>query len=181
MGHPQLCAELDGRKGAFQSLPRGSQHQIQRKIGKPRFASGFHRFGGLLGGMAAAQRLEFLIMGGLQTDGEPVCSGGEDLAEKAAEFRRRVYLHGDLRVLQGKVFLCRQNQPGNAVSSQQVGGAAAKIQGVCHRGYALFCELICPKSQLLFQAAGILFFDGFFPGKGIKIAVGAFAVAEGDM
>ncbi len=171
----QSCPVLRQGDGPFHRLAGGGQHQVHRKIGKPRLAGQGHPLGAFLRGVAAAQQPQALRLPRLEAQGKAAKAPLPKPPEPFFLQVSGVGLQGDFAVLQKRKAPSDRLQDLEKPIPQQVGGPAAKVDGGDRRPRRGRASLHRPH-----QGAGVVLPQSQIGG-GVKIAVGAAALAEGDM
>ena len=160
------------------SLVRQTVDQVQADVVQPRLAAGGHGVLHLLPGVDPAQPPQGLVVRGLHPQGDAVEA---PLPEGSCHFGGDgdgVGLQGDLRPVPDPALLLHGFQQGNKpLVAQIAGGAAAEIDGV----HPVVLHLGGHLGDVPGQGRGIGVHLFLAMGQGVKIAIGALGLAEGNV
>ena len=161
------------------SLVRQTVDQVQADVVQPRLAAGGHGVLHLLPGVDPAQPPQGLVVRGLHPQGDAVearpAQGPQSPPVPGAV---GVGLQGDLRPVPDPALLLHGFQQGNKpLVAQIAGGAAAEIDGV----HPVVLHLGGHLGDVPGQGRGIGVHLFLAMGQGVKIAIGALGLAEGNV
>ena len=137
-----------------------------------------HRLLGLAEGVRPAEVLQFAVVGGLHPQGDAVGPGPAQGDQIPAVYAVRVALYGDLRVLgQIEALADQPQQLFQAAAAIKAGRTAAEIDGIHLPAAGQGRSFLHVGHQGLLVVVHALLTSR----QGVKIAVVAFAAAEGDV